>query len=69
MLIGWGEPTRSYGKTGRYEMGDWTIVVHADLGEQKVLTIILGRTASLPPAPPLPPQDDPSTQAPAAPAQ
>ncbi len=45
MLRGWGEPTQSRGSVGRYQIDDWTIMVRADLAEQKVLKLMLARMA------------------------
>ncbi len=52
LLIHWGEPTQSHGSLGRYIIGTWTISVRADLGEQKVLRLMLARTPTQPTNPP-----------------
>lgn len=58
MVRSWGEPTYSRGSLGKYQTESWTISVRADIGEQKVLKMMLARTP--PPAPPPQPLPDPS---------
>ncbi len=49
----WGDPPAGHGSVGRFPMGPWTVMVRADMGTQKVLSIVLATTASLavPPSP------------------
>lgn len=59
MLKGWGEPTQSRRAIGRYEMGDWSIRVHVDFADQKILKLMLASASPLRTAPPPPPVDMP----------
>ncbi len=59
LLLSWGEPTFSTSTVGRYDMGSWRISVRADLAAQKVLRLMLARTAPQTTPPPPPPATDP----------
>jgi hypothetical protein len=48
----WGDPPAGHGSVGRFPMGPWTVIVRADMGTQRVMSIVLATTAFLPVPPP-----------------